>query len=116
MSENKEDNKGNTRSGKPIRNYRKRADFILEGRPNGVNVPSADKEDLEKALKVFKRQMRESGVFEELREKRYYDKPSAKKYKARMAAKRHQAYLNKRQKQEDKGYNCWIAMVDGRAI
>ena len=54
MSEWKEDNKGNTRSGKPIRNYRKRADFILEGRPNGVNVPSADKEDLEKALKEKK--------------------------------------------------------------
>jgi|TARA_B110000908_G_C10099251_1_gene377781 small subunit ribosomal protein S21 len=116
MSERKEDNKGNTRSGKPIRNYRKRADFILEGRPNGVKVPSADKDDLEKALKVFKRQMRESGIFEELREKRYYDKPSAKRYKAKSEAKRHQAHLNKRAKQEDKGYKCWVAVLDGHAI
>ena len=113
MSENKQ---GNTRSGKPIRNYRKRADFILEGRPNGVKVPSADRDDLEKALKVFKRQVRESGMVETLRENRYYDKPSAKKYRAKSEAKRRQAYLNKSAKEDDKGYKCWVAIVNGVAI
>ena len=110
------ENNGKTRSGKPIRNYRKRADFILEGRPMGVNVPSADKDDLEKSLKVFKRQMRESGVFELLREKKYYEKPSARKYKAKAEAKRQQANQNRKEKLAEKGYKSWVAIVKGEAI
>jgi len=109
------DNQGKTRSGKPIRNYRKRADFILEGQPNGVKVPSEDRDDLEKSLKVFKRQMRDSGIFETLREKRYYDKPSAKKYRKNAEAKRHNQNQLKRDANTDKGYKCWVAILDGKA-
>ena len=53
-------------SGKTIKNYRKRADFILMGRPTGVKVPSESPGDLEKALKVFKRQQKDQGTFDEL--------------------------------------------------
>tara|TARA_R110002074_G_scaffold76374_1_gene173781 strand:+ start:562 stop:900 length:339 start_codon:yes stop_codon:yes gene_type:complete len=110
------ENKGRTRSGKPIRNYRKRADFILEGCPNGVNVPSADNDDLEKSLKVFKRQMRESGIFETVREKKYYEKPSAKKYKAKNEAIRYQKNQLKKERIADKAYGCWTAIVKNQAI
>jgi len=107
---------GKTRSGKTIKNYRKRADFILEGQPNGVKVPSEDKGDLEKALKVFKRQMKDSGKFETLREKRYYEKPSAKKYKLRSDAKRYAERQARHAAQNDKRYGCWTAIIDGQAL
>ena len=41
------------RSGRPIKNYRKRSDFIIKGVPNGVKVPGNTPGDLEKALKIF---------------------------------------------------------------
>jgi small subunit ribosomal protein S21 len=110
------DQKGRTRSGKPIRNYRKRADFILEGRPNGVNVPSEDKDDLEKSLKVFKRQMRESGIFETLREKKYYEKPSARKYRAKAEAVRYAKNQLKKERAEEKAYGCWTAIIKDQAV
>ena len=49
---------GKTRSGKPIKNYRKRVDFVIPGVPSGVKVPGPSYGDLEKALKVFKRQVK----------------------------------------------------------
>ena len=110
------DNKGRTRSGKPIRNYRKRADFILEGCPNGVNVPSADNDDLEKSLKVFKRQMRESGVFETLREKKYYTKPSLKRRIQKDEAIRYAKNQLMREKAADKAYGCWTAIIKDQAV
>jgi|TARA_B110000908_G_C10253735_1_gene453902 small subunit ribosomal protein S21 len=110
------DYQGKTRSGKTIKNYRKRADFILEGRPNGVKVPSAESHDLEKALKVFKRQQKDQGIFEELRERRYYEKPTAKRYKAKSEAKRHNAKQLQKDKAAEKRQVSWVAMIDGKAI
>jgi len=107
---------GKTRSGKTIKNYRKRADFILEGRPNGVKVPSSDYGDLEKALKVFKRQQKDQGIFDELRERRYYTKPSAAKYKAKAEAKRHNDKKVAKQKVFDKQNPCWLVIENGKAV
>ena len=39
------------RSGKPIKNYKKRHEFIVPGAPNAVRVPGNTSGDLEKALK-----------------------------------------------------------------
>jgi len=110
------DYNGKTRSGKTIKNYRKRADFILEGRPNGVRVPSAESHDLEKALKVFKRQQKDQGIFDELRAKRYYEKPSSTRYKAKSEAKRHNAKQLIKDKAIEKRQVSWTAVIDGKAI
>ena len=110
------DYQGKTRSGKTIKNYRKRADFILEGQPNGVRVPSEDRGDLEKALKVFKRQQKDQGIFDELRAKRYYEKPSAARYKAKSEAKRHNDKQTQKNKVLDKQYKSWTVVIDGQAI
>ncbi len=106
---------GKTRSGKTIKNYRKRADFILMGQPKGVKVPSEAPGDLEKALKVFKRQQKDQGTFDELRRRRYYDKPSAKKYRLKNEAIRHNAKQVAKQKALDKKYTTWTAIIDGQA-
>jgi ribosomal protein S21 len=45
--------------------------------PGGVRVPKP--EELEIALRIFKRMQKESGKFEELRERRYFEKPSQKR-------------------------------------
>ena len=42
-----------TRSGKVIKNYRKRVDFIIPGCPSGVRVPGSSPGDLEKALNHY---------------------------------------------------------------
>jgi len=41
---------------------------------------------LEKALKVFKRKLAQDGVFKELKRRRFYEKPSVKKKKKQMEA------------------------------
>lgn len=45
--------------------------------PGGVKVPK--KEELEIALRIFKRQLKEEGKLQELRDRRYFEKKSAKK-------------------------------------
>lgn len=106
---------GKTRSGKTIKNYRKRADFILEGQPNGVKVPSSDAGDLEKALKVFKRQQKDQGIFDELRERRYYTKPSQARYVKMKEARRHNAKKVAKQKAFEKKHPCWMVIENGKA-
>ena len=102
------------RSGKPIKNYRKRHEFIIPGIPSGVKVPGSSPGDIEKALKIFKRQMKDSGTMEELRDRRYYEKPSAKKTVKMEKAVRAQYKDDKRRKWQDKNY-IWTAIVDGKA-
>ena len=47
--------------------------------------------DIEKALKAFKRQTQRDGIMRELKDRRYYEKPSVKtKRKRREAQKRRQ--------------------------
>ena len=110
------DYQGKTRSGKPIKSYRKRADFTLEGRPMGVKVPGPESGDLEKALKVFKRQVKTQGIFEEVRERMYYEKPATARYKAKNSAIRTQQNQTRKIKAMDKGYKTWTAIMDGRAM
>tara|TARA_R100000234_G_scaffold3253_1_gene2674 strand:- start:26350 stop:26691 length:342 start_codon:yes stop_codon:yes gene_type:complete len=45
--------------------------------PGGVKVPR--KEELEIAMRIFKRQLKEEGKLQELRDRRYFEKKSAKK-------------------------------------
>jgi ribosomal protein S21 len=45
--------------------------------PGGVRIPKP--EELEIALRIFKRLQKETGKFEELRERRYFEKPSQKR-------------------------------------
>lgn len=44
--------------------------------------------DVEKALKVLKRNLLREGLFRELRNRRFYEKPSVKKKRKRAAAKK----------------------------
>ncbi len=83
------------RSGKPIKNYRKRHEFIIPGVPSGVKVPGTSAGDVEKALKIFKRQMKDSGTLEELRDRRYFIKESKKRV--------HQTFKDKNE-EDGKGY------------
>ena len=103
------------RSGKPIRNYRKRHEFIMPGCPSGVKVPGKSSEDLEKALKILKRQVKDSGIFEELRDRREFEKPSAIKRKQMNRAIRFQQKWERSRKAYDKANPCWSAIINGQA-
>jgi len=102
------------RSGKPIRNYRKRHEFIMPGCPSGVKVPGNSSEDLEKALKIFKRQLKDTGTMEELRDRKEYIKPSKIKMKNMEKAIRMQAKKTRWEKMRDKNH-IWTAIIDGKA-
>ena len=103
------------RSGKPIQNYRKRHEFIMPGVPSGVKVPGTSPGDVEKALKIFKRQMKDTGTLEELRDRRYYEKPSKLKTIKLEKAIRAQSKEERRKKRIDKRY-IWTAIIDGKAV
>ena len=47
--------------------------------------------DVEKALKAFKRKAAKEGLFRDMRTKRYYEKPSLKKKRKRKEAARKRA-------------------------
>lgn len=52
--------------------------------------------DLEKALKILKKKLRQEGFFSEMKERRFYDKPSvAKKKKRAKAQKRRRKEMKK---------------------
>ena len=106
---------GKTRSGKPIKNYRKRVDFVIPGVPSGVKVPGPSYGDLEKALKVFKRQMKDSEKLDELRSRREYVKPSAKRRKKMDDAIRAEKRAVRLKKAWDKKKVCWTMIVNGKA-
>jgi ribosomal protein S21 len=106
---------GKTRSGKPIKNYRKRVDFVLPGVPSGVKVPGPTSGDLEKALKVFKRQMKDNEKLDEYRARREYTKPAAKKRKKMDDAIRAEKRRVRLQKAWDKKKVCWTMIIDGKA-
>ena len=44
--------------------------------------------DVEKALKVLKRQVQKEGLFKEIKMRRFYEKPSIKKKRKRREAKK----------------------------
>ena len=45
-------------------------------------------DDIEKALKVLKRQLQREGLFKEVRKRSFYEKPSEKKKRKRSEAKK----------------------------
>lgn len=103
------------RSGRPIKNYRKRSDFIIPGVPGGVKVPGSTPGDLEKALKIFKRQIKDSGKLDEYKERRYFEGNSAKRVKKMDYAKAMQKRETAKQKRHDKNH-IWTVIRDGKAV
>jgi len=102
------------RSGRPIKNYRKRHEFIIPGCPTGVKVPGNSPGDVEKALKIFKRQQKDVGTLQELRDRRYFEKKSSKRVKQMEKAVRAQQKEDRWRKAQDKNY-IWTAIIDGQA-
>lgn len=62
-----------------------------------IVVPVKEGENIEKALKKFKRKYEKTGVVKELRARQQFDKPSVKK----RLAMEHAVYVQKLQRVED---------------
>ena len=61
-----------------------------------MEVIVRDDENLERALRRFKRKVQRSGLYSELRKRRYYEKPSAQRKRKREAAIRRQRRRERR--------------------
>lgn len=114
MSEDKRKHTPRDRSGRPIKNYRKRSDFIIPGVPGGVRVPGPTSGDLEKALKIFKRQLKDSEKLDEFKERRYFEGKSAKRVKMMDYAKAMQKRDTARRLRWDRNH-IWTCIRDGKA-
>tara|TARA_Y100001937_G_scaffold85233_1_gene115260 strand:+ start:98 stop:439 length:342 start_codon:yes stop_codon:yes gene_type:complete len=99
------------RSGKPIRNYRARTDFVIPGVPLGVKVLD---NDVERSLKIWKRQLKDSGKIMELKQRRYFEKPSSKRRKERDFAIRRDWIENLKRRQNEK--ECWTIITPKGAM
>ena len=62
-----------------------------------IVVPVKEGENIERALKKFKRKLKKTGVMKELRRRQQYDKPSVIK----RLAKEHAVYVQKMQRMEE---------------
>jgi len=102
-----------SRDGKSIKNYRKRHEFILPGNSSGVKVPSPATGDLEKALKVFKRQMKDSGKLLEYKSRKEHIKKSEKNKIKMEKAIREQKKRDRFNSRSNRG--VWTAIIDGKA-
>ena len=64
-----------------------------------VKVTVRKNEDINRAIRRFKKKFEASGVMRDIKRKRYYMKPSeAKKYKRTMAAKKRKKHARKKNK------------------
>ena len=100
---------------RPFRAKRhRREEFFLPGNGLGVKVPDGEQMTLEKALKYFKRQLKDSEKMFELKLRKYYEKPSAKRTRVLDEAKRNQWTANKQQERADK--YVWTAIINGKAM
>tara|TARA_R110000824_G_scaffold98788_2_gene235547 strand:- start:2815 stop:3150 length:336 start_codon:yes stop_codon:yes gene_type:complete len=72
--------------------------------PGGVKIPKP--EELEIALRIFRRLSKDTGQFQELRDRRYFEKPSAKKRVQKEMAIGMQKRENSRKRFED-GSMIW---------
>ena len=60
-------------------------------------------DDVNKALRIFKKKVQEEGILQEYKERQHYEKPSAKRKKAKAAGRKR--WLNIQEKQKvDRGY------------
>jgi len=91
----------------------RREEFFLPGNGLGVKVPDGEQMTLEKALKYFKRQLKDSEKMFILKQRKYYEKPSAKRKRVLDEAKRTQWTVNKQQERADK--YIWTAIINGKA-
>lgn len=57
-----------------------------DNEPKGTTVEVRNG-DFNKALRLFKKKVQESGILQELREREFYEKPTTKRKKAKAAAK-----------------------------
>ena len=57
-----------------------------DNEPKGLGVEVRNG-DFNKALRLFKKKVQESGILQELREREFYEKPTTKRKKAKAAAK-----------------------------
>ncbi|TVP55749.1 MAG: 30S ribosomal protein S21 [Gemmatimonadales bacterium] len=64
-----------------------------------LEVIVQDGENLERALRKFKRKVQRSGLYSELRKRRFYEKPSAQRKRKKEAAIRRE---RRRQRKDDK--------------
>jgi len=62
-----------------------------------IVIPLKEGENIERALKKFKRKFEKTGIIKELRQRQVYTKPSAK----RREQKKHAIYIQKMQQNED---------------
>ena len=63
-----------------------------------IVVPVKEGENIERALKRFKRKFERTGVMKELRKRQQYDKPSIRK----RLQKQHAVYVQQLREEEDK--------------
>ena len=61
-----------------------------------LEVQINEGENLERALRRFKRKVQRSGLYSELRKRRYYEKPSAQRKRKREAAIRRERRRQRR--------------------
>jgi small subunit ribosomal protein S21 len=64
-----------------------------------LEVIVQDGENLERALRKFKRKVQRSGLYSELRKRRFYEKPSAQRKRKKEAAIRRE---RRRQRKDDR--------------
>ena len=57
-------------------------------------IPVKDGENIDRALKRFKRKFRDTGVVKEIRKRQYFEKPSLVKRKAKLQAIYKQKFIN----------------------
>jgi len=95
---------------------RKKTDFIIPGIPNGVNVPGPTTGDLEKALKIFKRQVKESEILTEFKDRMEYTKPAVARRKKKKDAVRAEFMRLKKFRETENDTECWTTIVDGQAM
>lgn len=63
-----------------------RQNFNNKEKPVGLTVEVRNN-DVNKALRIFKKKVQEDGILQTLREREFYEKPSDKKRKAKKAAR-----------------------------
>lgn len=59
----------------------------MYNKPKGIGVTVKDGENINQALRRFKRKVEDSGILEDLRQKEFYEKPTTARKRAKGAAR-----------------------------
>ena len=82
---------------------RKRRNFRKKPKDNSIGLSvTVFNNNVERALKVLKKKIKASNLFQDLREKEYYTKPSEIKRHKRNLAKLRNHYAVQKEKENDK--------------